>query len=132
MMWPFNTMMWPFEADTVEYGEWKSGIRTEGPTYAIFSIDPQARPVRRWRYRCFRARLGWLRVQGRPPERRRTLVRPLRSGAAPGHPGSLAVSIMWFYPLTERKFKEIVADVAARRQNGGPLTHSQAVLPTEV
>ena len=26
------------EADTVEYGEWKTGIRTEGTTYALFSF----------------------------------------------------------------------------------------------
>ena len=30
--------MWALEADTVEYGEWKSGVRTEGTTYAMFSF----------------------------------------------------------------------------------------------
>jgi glucuronide carrier protein len=30
--------MWALEADTVEYGEWKTGIRTEGTTYALFSF----------------------------------------------------------------------------------------------
>ena len=33
-----NTLMWALEADTVEYGEWKTGIRTEGTTYAMFSF----------------------------------------------------------------------------------------------
>ena len=33
-----NTMTWALEADTVEYGEWKTGIRTEGATYAAFSF----------------------------------------------------------------------------------------------
>src|SRR3989440_11549665 len=33
-----NTLMWAFEADTVEYGEWTSGVRTEGITYAAFSF----------------------------------------------------------------------------------------------
>jgi glucuronide carrier protein len=33
-----NTLMWALEADTVEYGEWKTGIRTEGITYALFSF----------------------------------------------------------------------------------------------
>ena len=33
-----NTLMWALEADTVEYGEWKTGIRTEGTTYALFSF----------------------------------------------------------------------------------------------
>ena len=33
-----NTMMFGLEADTVEYGEWKSGKRSEGATYAVFSF----------------------------------------------------------------------------------------------
>lgn len=33
-----NTTMFGLEADTVEYGEWKSGQRSEGATYAIFSF----------------------------------------------------------------------------------------------
>ena len=30
--------MFALEADTVEYGEWKTGFRTEGLTYALFSF----------------------------------------------------------------------------------------------
>ena len=33
-----NTLMFALEADTVEYGEWKTGQRAEGATYAIFSF----------------------------------------------------------------------------------------------
>ena len=33
-----NTVMFGLEADTVEYGEWKTGTRSEGATYAIFSF----------------------------------------------------------------------------------------------
>ncbi|PWJ54427.1 glucuronide carrier protein [Quadrisphaera granulorum] len=33
-----NTVMFGLEADTVEYGEWKSGRRSEGASYAIFSF----------------------------------------------------------------------------------------------
>jgi glucuronide carrier protein len=33
-----NTVMFGLEADTVEYAEWKTGRRTEGATYAIFSF----------------------------------------------------------------------------------------------
>ena len=33
-----NTVMFGLEADTVEYGEWMSGQRSEGATYAIFSF----------------------------------------------------------------------------------------------
>ncbi len=30
--------MFGLEADTVEYGEWKTGRRAEGATYALFSF----------------------------------------------------------------------------------------------
>jgi glucuronide carrier protein len=30
-----NTLMWALEADTVEYGEWKTGVRTEGITIGL-------------------------------------------------------------------------------------------------
>lgn len=33
-----NTVMFGLGADTVEYGEWKTGKRTEGATYSIFSF----------------------------------------------------------------------------------------------
>ena len=33
-----NTVMFGLEADTVAYGEWKSGQRSEGATYAVFSF----------------------------------------------------------------------------------------------
>jgi glucuronide carrier protein len=33
-----NTVMFGLEADTVEYGEWQTGKRSEGATYALFSF----------------------------------------------------------------------------------------------
>lgn len=33
-----NTLMFGLEADTVEYGEWKTGQRSEGATYALFAF----------------------------------------------------------------------------------------------
>ena len=37
-----NIVIWALEADTVEYGEWKTGIRTEGIVYALFSFTRKA------------------------------------------------------------------------------------------
>ena len=31
-------IMWAIEADTVEYGQWRTGMRIEGLTYAFFSL----------------------------------------------------------------------------------------------
>ncbi len=34
-----STLGWAMVPDTIEYGEWKLGIRTEGITYAVFSFS---------------------------------------------------------------------------------------------
>lgn len=37
-----NMVVWALEADTVEYGEWKTRVRSEGITYALFSFTRKA------------------------------------------------------------------------------------------
>lgn len=34
-----NTLIWALVADTVEYGEWKTGVRAEGATYSVLSLS---------------------------------------------------------------------------------------------
>ena len=59
-----NTLMWALEADTVEYGEWKTGIRTEGTTYALFSFTRKMGQARR-RCRCLHTRPRGFQLPGR-------------------------------------------------------------------
>ena len=33
-----NTLIFALQADTVDYGEWKSGVRAEGSSYAMLSF----------------------------------------------------------------------------------------------
>src|SRR6185503_6929499 len=37
-----NTLMFALAADTVEYGEWKTGVRIEGQIYSTFSFTRKA------------------------------------------------------------------------------------------
>ena len=37
-----NTLIFALQADTVEYGEWKSGVRAEGASYAVLSFTRKA------------------------------------------------------------------------------------------
>ena len=32
------TVLWALQGDTVEYGEWRHGVRVEGLAYAVFSF----------------------------------------------------------------------------------------------
>ena len=34
-----NTLIWALVADTVDYGEWKTGVRAEGATYSVLSLS---------------------------------------------------------------------------------------------
>ena len=33
-----NTLIFALQADTVDYGEWKTGVRAEGGSYAVLSF----------------------------------------------------------------------------------------------
>ena len=55
-----NTLMWALEADTVEYGEWKTGVRTEGTTYALFSFTRKLGQAFGGAAAAFTPRSGWL------------------------------------------------------------------------
>ena len=37
-----NALIFALQADTVEYGEWKSGVRAEGASYAVLSFTRKA------------------------------------------------------------------------------------------
>ena len=47
-----NTVMFGLEADTVEYGEWRTGRRSEGATYALFSFTRKVTQSHRRRAGC--------------------------------------------------------------------------------
>jgi glucuronide carrier protein len=114
------TVMWALEADTVEYGEWKTGVRIEGLTYSLFSFTRK----------CGQAIGG-------------SIPAYLLAGAgyAPGAPATNAVKeaimsgfslapaicfvaaliLMSAYPLTDGRFRQIVREIAERRgQSGAP------------
>ncbi|MFW6600504.1 glycoside-pentoside-hexuronide (GPH):cation symporter [Propionibacteriaceae bacterium Y2011] len=114
-----NTLMWALEADCVEYGEWKIGKRTEGTTYAVFSF------MRKMGQALGGFIGGWALVW----------AGFVAEDVAAGAPVSAEVAgnivlwavvfvagatlfgqiVMWFYPLTEARFQEIVAEIQTRR-----------------
>ncbi|MBZ8177147.1 MFS transporter [Corynebacterium poyangense] len=120
-----NTMTWALEADTVEYGEYRTGIRTEGATYAAFSF------TRKVGQGIGMALASWaLALSG--------YVQPTSEQKAQGishlaqDPATLdamglwfaifaggffllAILIMWSYPLTEKRFGEIMASIEKNR-----------------
>jgi glucuronide carrier protein len=111
-----NTLMWALEADTVEYGEWKTGVRTEGITYALFSFTRKMGQALGGSAAAYTLGLGgYLAGKGAvQPESARTAIK-VAAGLLPAGFILLSVALMLIYPLTERVFRDVVAEVAARR-----------------
>ena len=111
-----NTLMWALEADTVEYGEWKTGVRTEGTTYALFSFTRKMGQALGGAAAAYTIGLGGY-VAGRGVVQTgsaKTAVK-VATGFVPAAFILLALAMMWFYPLTEKVFRDVVREVAARR-----------------
>jgi glucuronide carrier protein len=114
-----NTLMWALEADTVEYGEWKTGQRTEGTTYAVFSFTRKMGQALGGFVGGFALTVVGFSAaaasSGQPQEPGVAEDIQLAAGGLVGVFTLVSVLVMFFYPLTEAKFREITAEISARR-----------------
>ena len=108
------SLMFAFEADAVEYGEYQTGQRTEGATYAIYSFS------RKMSQALAASLVGYALAIGRfvpkapaQPHSALTAIK-LVVGLAPAVFGLAGIAIFAFYPLTDDRFKQIVKELRAR------------------
>jgi len=109
-----NTLMWAMEADTVEYGEWKTGFRTEGTTYSVFSFTRKMGQAFGGASAFTIGLGGYVAGAATQPDSAATAIKAA-AGLVPAGFVLIATAIMFFYPLTESRFRELIRDVAARR-----------------
>lgn len=110
-----NTLMWALEADTVEYGEWKSGVRTEGTTYAVFSFTRKMGQALGGAAAAFTIGFGgYVAKASTQPDSAITAIK-IAAGVVPAAVILIALAIMFKYPLTEARFRDMVREVAERR-----------------
>lgn len=111
-----SMLVWALEADTVEYGEWKTGIRTEGITYALFSFTRKTGQAVGGALAAFA--LAWGGYAAGAAQQTEHAMLGIRAGAGllPMVFALLALLVMVVYPLTDAKHKEIVADIEGRRK----------------
>lgn len=109
-----NTLMWALEADTVEYGEWKTGVRTEGITYALFSFTRKLGQAVGGAVAAYAIALGGY-IGGAATQDQGALdaIR-YASGFIPVVFIVLGMLIFFRYPLTEQTFATMVAETRAR------------------
>ncbi|WP_258725847.1 glycoside-pentoside-hexuronide (GPH):cation symporter [Cellulomonas sp. NS3] len=115
-----NTVMFGLEADTVEYGEWKTGKRSEGSTYAIFAFSRKlcqsiGGALGAWAL----AAGGYLAATAADPNP----VQPASAiiaikvvmGLIPAGAAVIAMLVFIRYPLTDDKFRQIRDETEARK-----------------
>lgn len=109
-----SMVVWALEADTVEYGEWKTGIRTEGITYALFSFTRKTGQAVGGALAAFALAWGGYAAGTQQTEQAMLGIRA-GAGLIPMVFALLAMLVMFAYPLTDAKHKEIVSEIGARR-----------------
>jgi glucuronide carrier protein len=124
-----NMLVWALEADTVEYGEWKTHVRTEGITYALFSFTRKTGQAVGGALAAYA--LAWGGYSSTAHVQSAHALLGIRAGAGllPFIFALLALGIMLIYPLTDARHKEIVAEIAARR--AGPVAAPPSASPTD-
>jgi glucuronide carrier protein len=114
-----NTLMFALEADTVEYGEWKTGQRTEGATYAIFSFTRKITQSIGGALGAFALALGgYLTTVGPGQVQPDSAILAIKAslGLVPAAAALLAMLVFIRYPLTEKRYGDIVRETDARKQ----------------
>jgi sugar (glycoside-pentoside-hexuronide) transporter len=110
------TLVWALVADTVEYGEWKTGKRAEGVTYASYSFSTKLASAAGGGLGGF-----LLHASGYVPHAVQTptadhMIRALFA-LGPVFCGILAVIVMQYYKLDGEVFQNILNDLKQRKAN---------------
>lgn len=112
-----NIVVWALEADTVEYGEWKTGVRTEGITYALFSFTRKSGQAVGGALAAYALALGGYKSGGVAQTPDAVFGIQVAAGALPAVMVILAVLVMSKYKLTDARHAEILKEIQARRTN---------------
>jgi len=110
-----NTLIFALQPDTVDYGEWKSGVRTEGASYSILSFTRKAGQGVGGAAAAFTIGFGGY-VSGAVGQSDAALTSiRIAAGAVPAVAILAASAVMFTYPLTEDALRKMVLEIAERR-----------------
>jgi glucuronide carrier protein len=111
-----NIVVWALEADTVEYGEWRTGVRTEGITYALFSFTRKTGQAVGGALAAYALALGGYKSGGAQTAEAVFGIQ-FAAGALPAIMTILAVLVMSKYTLTDAMHARILTEIQDRRKN---------------
>jgi glucuronide carrier protein len=108
------SLLFAFEADAVEYGEYKTGKRTEGATYAIYSFFRKVSQAVAGAVAGYALAIGgFVAKAAQQPDSALMAIRGV-VGLGPAIFALLGGLIFLAYPLTDARFREIVTELHAR------------------
>jgi glucuronide carrier protein len=112
-----NMIVWALEADTVEYGEWKTGVRTEGITYALFSFTRKTGQAVGGALAAYALAIGGYAASTTQQSVGAVWGIRIAEGLIPAICAAIAIAIaiMAAYPLTDERHRAIVSEITARR-----------------
>lgn len=110
----FAVIFWSMVPDTVEYGQWKSGVRDEGMAFSLSTFSQKSGVALGVGLLGF-----WLSNVGYMPDAVQTEIslNGLRAGAFgfPALCSFLVAGVIWFYPIDRAKHAEMLASIAAEQ-----------------
>lgn len=109
-----NTLVWSMQADTVDYGQWRLGQRTEGTNYSLVSFSRKLGQgigggVAGW----ILAAGNYIGVAGPVTPQAGQAIRMALAGF-PALAFAVALVAMLRYPLTEGRHEAIISDLRRR------------------
>ena len=122
-------LMFAFEADAVEYGEYQTGQRTEGATYAIYSFSRKMSQALAASLVGYALAIGSFVPKASAQPHSAVEAIKVVVGLSPAVFGLAGIAIFAFYPLTDDRFKQIVLEMRARAAE--QLEHAAAVVAPE-
>ncbi|NLG20777.1 MAG: MFS transporter [Actinomycetales bacterium] len=113
-----NALMFAMQADTVDYGEWKTGLRSEGGSYSILSfIRKCGQGIGGWAGAAIIGAFGYV-AQAESQSGEALQGIRLATGLVPAAFAVAATVVMIWYNLDSQQHKDIVRDLHARRSVG--------------
>jgi glucuronide carrier protein len=110
-----NTLIFAMQADTVDYGEWKTGVRAEGGSYSMISFTRKTGQAIGGALAAFTIGLGgYVSGAANQSDAALTSIR-VATGGIPAAVMLAAAAVMLAYPLTEKAFRTLVAELAERQ-----------------
>ena len=110
-----NTLIFALQADTVDYGEWRTGTRAEGGSYSLLSFSRKTGQAIGGSLAAFTIGLGGY-VSGAASQSDAAVTSiKVAAGAIPAAVILAATAVMVLYPLTEQALRRMVAEMAVRR-----------------